>query len=374
MAHGGRSAALGTAPFRPRTASLRCCGLRLLQLLAPAACALLGLAALLPPLTGYELRAVPAGGAAAAGELSLLPLLAGFSEPGAREGADPAEGGPQTLPAGVVLVNDSVMEVLTREAAWLPPDEIPKWIHTTWESWTGLSADERRAAGRWVELNPGWRYYFWDDGAVQYFLGHQMSSSEERDMLNEMKKIEVMDVFRYVLMERLGGLYCDIDVEPVLPIEQWTDVASPRPQLVTGWESRFTNSSEKDLVGFARMSQVQQWLIMSAPHHPVLKDVLVRISSLFKTHLTEFGIKLGTLELTGPGPWTDAVLAHVAPQGELSPPAGHGEGSANEVHYDGPGSVWVLPKECFAWSGFPPDVGNESAVLAKHHFKMSWHT
>lgn len=274
-----------------------------------------------------------------------------------------------------VLVNDSVIGALAREADQLPPGEIPKWIHTTWGSWDGLSADESKSADRWVELNPGWRYFFWGDVAVYSFL-RQYSPDSQREMLDTMKKIEVMDVFRYALVERLGGLYCDIDVEPILPIALWAGMTSPRSQMVTGWESRFDDPKEKDLVGFARMNQVQQWLILSAPHHPILKDVLVRIRSRFQEHLTDFGIRPGTLELTGPGAWTDAVLAHIAPRGELAPPVGHGEGRANEVHYeglDGLGSVWVLPKECFAWSGFPPDVGDEGAVLAKHHFKMSWH-
>jgi hypothetical protein len=54
--------------------------------------------------------------------------------------------------------------------------------------------------------------------------------------------------------------------------------------------------------------QVQQWFFAAAPGHPALRSVCDHIAMHFQDTFSEY-TNLDTLERTGPGAWTDAVLA-----------------------------------------------------------------
>lgn len=233
---------------------------------------------------------------------------------------------------------------------------VPKLIHTTWKSWAKMGASARSSAESWMKMNPGWRYVFWDDEAVVRSLNAFAPPGDET-MLREMLPIERFDYFRYMLLFRIGGVYSDIDVVPVTPIEQWWNGTSA-PSLITGWEDRLERSADVAVNSFARQDQIQQWTIASRPGHPVLQDVLQRIRTLYAARRPG-----NTLNFTGPGPWTDAVVAHLR---RLPPRMNHGNGLANRVW--GKHKLLLLEKEAFCYQG----NGSEWLQLVHHNYWGSW--
>lgn len=60
-----------------------------------------------------------------------------------------------------------------------------------------------------------------------------------------------------------------------------------------------------------RTLQVQQWWFAGAPEHPALRRVCDHIAAHYQHRFLPHE-NADTLERTGPGPWTDAVLATAA--------------------------------------------------------------
>lgn len=54
--------------------------------------------------------------------------------------------------------------------------------------------------------------------------------------------------------------------------------------------------------------QVQQWFFAAAPGHPALRRVCDHIAAHYRHRFSEYS-NIDTLERTGPGAWTDAVLS-----------------------------------------------------------------
>lgn len=54
--------------------------------------------------------------------------------------------------------------------------------------------------------------------------------------------------------------------------------------------------------------QVQQWFFAASPGHPALRRVCDHIAAHYRHRFSEYS-NIDTLERTGPGAWTDAVLA-----------------------------------------------------------------
>ena len=102
------------------------------------------------------------------------------------------------------------------------------------------------------------------------------------------------------------------------------------------------------------MLQVLQWVIVAAPGHPVLKEVcdFIALHALSKF---SNNTNRDTLERTGPGVWTDAVLRHALASSEWP--------------------VRILPRVAFginpkdAADPVPPD---HEGVAVLHHFLGSW--
>jgi hypothetical protein len=115
---------------------------------------------------------------------------------------------------------------------------IPKIIHQTYKTIDNLPSVYSKCQDRIKELHPDWEYRFWTDEDMY---------KEVRDSFPELylvfmnlpRKILQIDVFRYCLMAKYGGLYADLDYmfrkpfdildsKVVLPISRDFDTNYPR--------------------------------------------------------------------------------------------------------------------------------------------------
>ena len=162
-------------------------------------------------------------------------------------------------------------------------------------------------------LNPDWDYCFWDDTAIAHFILQHYG----RKMLRLFNRINPhygaarADVFRYLALYRLGGVYLDIKSAADKPLEE---VIRPDDSFILAqWRNGIGEAYEgwglhQELRDIPR-GEYQQWHIMVAPEHPLLCAVIARVLLNLKTYAYEAvgAGRLGVLRLTGPIAYTRAI-------------------------------------------------------------------
>ena len=94
---------------------------------------------------------------------------------------------------------------------------ISKIIHQLWRS-DRLPARWRSAVESVKRCHPGWEYRLWTDYAMELHVRREHPRLYPIYM-GFNRNIMRVDVFRYVLMHDLGGLYCDLDYEFLRPYD-----------------------------------------------------------------------------------------------------------------------------------------------------------
>jgi len=158
----------------------------------------------------------------------------------------------------------------------------------------------------WTEKNPGWDYRFWNDQGSRQFVNRwypQYSRTFRR-----LIPIQRADFLRYLLLHHHGGLYADLDTTCLRPIGE---LLRPEDEFVCCVEGVVPDEETRRRVKFARLLQLSSGTFLSAPGHPILEDLCVHIHANRARRFHDDFI-LDTLDKTGNGAFTDAVLAHRA--------------------------------------------------------------
>lgn len=168
---------------------------------------------------------------------------------------------------------------------------IPKIIHQTYKSVDDLPVVYSRCQDRIKELHPDWEYKFWTD---EDMYREVRNSFPELYLvfMNLPRKILQIDIFRYCLMAKYGGLYADLDymfrkpfdmldAKLVLPISKDFYVDYPR---------RFGNCIFASEPGHPFWFMLLNDIINTTEHHSIMSDSDVVDSkfgtgSAFVTHM-----------------------------------------------------------------------------------------
>ncbi|WP_052726176.1 glycosyltransferase family 32 protein [Devosia epidermidihirudinis] len=94
---------------------------------------------------------------------------------------------------------------------------IPRLLHFTWKT-QDLQGEMRDYFVKWQQLHPGWDIRLWTDDSMRAFV-----ADSHPDFLatydSYPKMIQRADAFRYLVLDTLGGIYADLDVEPLKSVE-----------------------------------------------------------------------------------------------------------------------------------------------------------
>jgi mannosyltransferase OCH1-like enzyme len=115
---------------------------------------------------------------------------------------------------------------------------IPKIIHQTYKQAEYLPPLYKECQARIKELHDGWTYMFWTDEDMYREIRDSFPALESMFMRLPRKILQI-DVFRYCLMWKYGGLYADLDyrfikafdlldAELVLPVSREKDGLAQR--------------------------------------------------------------------------------------------------------------------------------------------------
>lgn len=242
----------------------------------------------------------------------------------------------------------------------------------------------------WTVKNPRHRYeVLTDDNAFDYVVEKFGPTGFNRpDIVSTYKSLDSLriiqaDLLRYLIMFADGGVYADIDVEAVKPIEQFI----PRHyrerdvNMIIGVETDEPSFKSHPVLG-SKAQSFCQWTFACKPRLPVMmrlvENILVWIHGLSQQQ----GRPIEDLELdfdevlsgTGPSAFTAAILAEMT--------VATGETTTWDDFHDLEesslvGGVLVLTSEAFAAGTGHSASGNHGgkAALVKHHFHASaWTT
>ncbi|KAA0579339.1 glycosyltransferase [Azospirillum sp. Sh1] len=228
---------------------------------------------------------------------------------------------------------------------------IPRLIHQTWKT-RDVPPEFQALQRSWIDRNPGFEYRFWTDEDIGRFI------AEEHPALLPVfhgyaDPIARIDLARYLILRRFGGVYADLDFECLRPIDGLLEGRSFVVGLEPEEHGRLAKAVERGLPRILCPS-----FLASVPGHPFWDHLLDR--------LVEARSSADVLDATGPFLLT---RAHAAYEG-----ARHGDGAA---------AVTVLPPELLypvtkedCWSGrlFDPVFWERATRRAYgvHYWEGTW--
>ena len=253
-----------------------------------------------------------------------------------------------------------------------------------------LNLDERDlpVARTWTSKNPGHRYEVLTDQNDMHYVETHFGPGgvlHRPDIVNAYRTLTAYiikaDLLRYLVMYVEGGVYADIDVEALRPLDRFIP---PRFEerdidLVVGVEIDEPQLEQHRILG-PKSKSFCQWTFLAKPRLPVLlrliNNILAWLNELAKrqncTSIADLRLDFDeVLRGTGPSAFTEAVLAEIA----LS--IGHPVSWSDTFHdLQEPrliGRVLVLTVEAFAAGQGHSDSGdhNSRAALIKHHYHAS---
>ena len=191
-------------------------------------------------------------------------------------------------------------------------DVIPRIIHQTHYT-ADFPQELKDSIAALRAANPGWDYRFYGDSDIEQFIRKEYSDDFFRFYcrIDPSYGAARADLFRYLLMYKVGGVYLDIKSIFTRPIDE---ILRPGDRyLLAGWH----NAQGEEFAGWGTSPEVrkilpseyQQWHIVAAPGHPflraVINKVLINIES-YRPWRHGVGYE-GVYAITGPVAYTLAI-------------------------------------------------------------------
>jgi len=174
---------------------------------------------------------------------------------------------------------------------------IPRILH---QVWLGGSVPRvwAEVAMSWRRFHPGWAYHFWTDAESQPFV-----QANYPEFLGTFESyaypIQRADVLRYLLLHQFGGLYVDMDIECLRPMDP----------LLAGKRALVVHEPEAHATEGGRPAYLSNAFIAAEPGHPLLDTLLQTLTREAAVAVTHRDV----LEMTGPLKFNEVFRAGVYP-------------------------------------------------------------
>jgi alpha 1,6-mannosyltransferase len=223
----------------------------------------------------------------------------------------------QKRPVQRPMIDMSAMSTYDKLAYTYPYDVETKFPAYIWQTWKYTPAhgefDFREEEASWTEQHPGFVHeVITDEVAVNMLRLFYAGVPEVLEAYDALPMpVLKADFFRYLILYARGGIYSDIDTYAIQSALEWIPAQIPRETvgLVIGIEADPDRPDWNEW--YSRRIQFCQWTIQSKPGHPVLRDIVTRITQeALKRKATGVWItkQLSVMEFTGPAVWTDTIF------------------------------------------------------------------
>lgn len=170
--------------------------------------------------------------------------------------------------------------------------KIPTIIHQIWsDSETPLPEHFRVLCDTWKKGYPEWEYRLWDDQMMGEFVREhypQYWNIYSRFPYN----VQRWDAVRYLILDKMGGMYIDVDYESLSPIDE----------LIENKTCCFAEEPESHCKVFKRpINQVfNNAMMLSIPGHPFIRKV---INTVFREETLNYNASKQLCVYNTTGPW-----------------------------------------------------------------------
>ncbi|KAI1077537.1 hypothetical protein F5B20DRAFT_572230 [Whalleya microplaca] len=267
----------------------------------------------------------------------------------------------QAVPAQKALQDMSKMSLYDKLAYQYPYDVETKFPAYIWQTWKWTPANQeftfRDQEASWTTSHPGFVHeVITDQVAVRLLRLLYASVPEVLEAYNAMPQpVLKADFFRYLILFARGGIYSDIDTYALKSALDWIPESVPKESigLVVGIEADPDRPDWEEW--YSRRIQFCQWTIQSKPGHPVLRDIVSRITreTLKRKREGLFVSKeKSVVEFTGPAVWTDTIFDYFNDERYFD--VKHSRGNISYLNFTGiespkkVGDVVVLPITSFS--------------------------
>lgn len=177
----------------------------------------------------------------------------------------------------------------------------------------------------WDKKNPEYKHYIIPDIECDELIEQLYEEIPDVSKAYKImpKSILKADFFRYLILFARGGVYTDIDTVGLKPIDDWisnSKLILEKPNsvgLVVGIEADPDRPDWADW--YARRIQFCQWTIQLKIGHPMLRELIIKITDITLTREKRNELKkiLGKdeggdiMNWTGPGIFTDTVFNYM---------------------------------------------------------------
>jgi hypothetical protein len=168
------------------------------------------------------------------------------------------------------------------------------------------------------EKNPSWEHRLYDDEDIEVFIASQYG----KEILNAYLRIDPTygaaraDLFRYLVIYKVGGVYLDIKSSFSCPIDEV--IRFDNEFIASQWSNKKGEKYEgfglKPEVSQYPGGELQQWHVIAAAGHPFLRAVILAVLDgidAYRPWLHGTG-KVGVLRLTGPVMYTLTIMPIIA--------------------------------------------------------------
>ena len=287
------------------------------------------------------------------------------------------------------LSTGSTFAIYNTDLAFRTASASGKFPRKIWQTWKvdplGFDQRDLDVARTWTHKNPSYRYEVLTDQNDLYYVEthfgpHGLNRPDIIFMYKSITaKIVKADFLRYLVMYVEGGVYTDIDVEALRPIERFIPGRYNQRDvdMVIGVEIDQPDFKNHSILG-QKSQSFCQWTFMCKPRLPVMLRLIEHIMTWLSEVAQKQGKTIPEISLdfdeiitgTGPSAFTRAVLK------EMSRKVGY------QVEWDMfhaltesklVGGTLVLTVEAFAAGQGHSDSGNHNAkqALVKHHYHAS---
>ncbi|KAI9649270.1 hypothetical protein NHQ30_001840 [Ciborinia camelliae] len=278
----------------------------------------------------------------------------------------------------------STQKVLKESA--ITTTEFPRKIWQTWKvDPLGFAKRDLLSARTWTRLNPGHRYEVLTDSNDMYYVETHFGPNEldRPDIVDMYRSLKVQiikaDLLRYLIMYVEGGVYTDIDVEALKPVDSWIPdrYAAGDVDMVVSVEIDEPDFKDHPILG-QKSQSFCQWTFMCKPRLPVMLALVDNILLWLHDVAAKQNVPISEIKLdfdevisgTGPSAFTGAILKEMSTKtgNPVDWKAFHAMRESKLV-----GGFLVLTVEAFAAGQGHSDSGNHDArgALVKHHYHAS---
>lgn len=168
---------------------------------------------------------------------------------------------------------------------------IPKIIHQIWSGIDEPLPSHFKAFGNtWQRDYSTWQYEVWDNNRMEKFI--QTNYPEYWEVYIKFPfNVQRWDAIRYLILDKIGGLYVDYDYESIKPMDS----------IISNASCCFALEPWSHCFAFKKRMMFNNALMCSKPGHPFIKKV---INAVFSPQILEYPTTSKNMcVLNTTGPW-----------------------------------------------------------------------